>query len=411
MSIINPLTNNTNNMANSTNNMVIMPNNKIRNYWQTNLKKQKGLSLFELVIVLIIGLLVIAVFGKFYQSYRYDQLNLMLAQKADKQVMEANLASNDDIAISAGNGMGYFNGFDYGAARRLGGSIGLITPLRINERDAVSVLSSSPDYARLEILQATTAAGNVGTARVAANTFINDGSVTTSNGERLPQPGDLYLIVGGPAPTSTQATGDLSKIVADTRLVKILSTRQVNVSYSAETDTAMELSYDLCNGQCSEKIPGLINETATSANINNSTFNVNNTGLGIPIITTQSNSATRLVFEQGGVLVPLRMITLYYRNGQLVQNDGGAVVRQLGVLSVVGGREFSRASIDNFSLLYELSNGSVVNAASVVNLDQVLAIQVVTTQRPEVITAKNITLDRQIIRRLEIKPRLLEFFQ
>jgi prepilin-type N-terminal cleavage/methylation domain-containing protein len=356
-----------------------------RSFANTITQQQQGYSLVELLIVIIVVGIALMAATSFFKHFIETQLNLRLTKKADIQVTETALITNDSIAITAGSGLGYFNGFDYGAARRLGGSLGIITPLTINGRDAVTILTSSPNYPRLEILATTTATSNIGTARVAPN---------LETGSHLPQPGDLYLIVGGPAPTTQSTVADLSKIVADTRLVKILNTKSITETYGAEQDTNLEVTYDLCNGSCSQKVPGLTNNDS-----------------GIPIITTQTNTATRLTFEPGGTLVPLRMTTLYYRNGELIENDGGVVLREATGVRIIGGTDFLRAQVKNFNLQYELANGQTVPATAATNLDQIIAIQVLSSQEADTIRRNGAKIDRRLIRRLEIRPRLLEFFQ
>jgi prepilin-type N-terminal cleavage/methylation domain-containing protein len=348
---------------------------------------QPGYSLVELLIVIIVMGIALMAAASFFRNFVQTQLNLRLTKKADLQVTETALITNDNIAITAGSGLGYFNGFDYGAARRLGGELGIVTPLTINNRDAVAILTSSPNSPRLEVLAATTATGNIGTARLAPN---------LEPSSRLPQPGDLYLIVGGPAPTTQSTVTDLSKIVADTRLVKILNVKQITEIYGREQDNNLEITYDLCNGSCSQQLPGLTN---------------NATPIDLPIISTQTNSGTRLTFELGSTLVPLRMLTLYYRNGELIENDGGVVVREGANVRILGGKDFVRAQVKDFSLKYELANGQTVPATTTTNLDQIIAIQILSSQQADTIQRNGPKVDRRLVRRLEIRPRLLEFFQ
>jgi hypothetical protein len=350
-----------------------------------NTNHQTGFTLVEALISLVIFILLAGIVTGVYAYFRYTQLDLRTLAQGDLRVTRGVLASDQDLLLGAGVGLGYFNGFDYAAARRVGNNVGIVTPLKINGRDGVLILTSSPRHPRLEITASTTITGNTAVAKVVPSEVISLANTTVVS-DLLPKNGDLCMLVGGPMvdpqKLTATTTTDINSIVSEARLVRVVALRPVVETVGIEQRTVQEITFDLCtSGQCSQQIPALVN---TSAPIN---------------------------FEAGNTLVPLRSLVLFYRDGLLVENEGGTIAPSNTTFSVIGGKDISLTPIGDFQIAYELNDGSIRDSSTVIgNLDKVLAVQILPNFQARSLRTKA-SFKRETIRRLEIKPRVLEVLQ
>lgn len=353
--------------------------------------RNKGFSLLELMIVLIITTIVLGTCLSIYKEFMRSHTRQSRAMLVERSIRATELALRDSLASLPGRGFGVSNGaaysipllpfagFIYDGTGNKPIRLGIITPYKINGNDAFTLAYSEASIPRLPVESITSQTGNIKTFRVPLptidNTQIGLGIVENSKDSRLPtsdpkpdfeanpnpnnsnlstsiatvetfKQGQLMLILEAPAfnDTSTQPKQSIATLV---RLISVVQANTINRQF-------LQFTCEICspNNGCSQ----LTNDPAANANI-----------------------------SSGTILAPLKLTSFYLKKdsfgNKLIRNDDGIILPTgSDSFAISGGNETIVGETDTFTVNYHLKDGSIAstpNTPLVTWLGNVLSVDVI----------------------------------
>ena len=393
----------------------------------SKISSNKGFTLLEIAIVLIVGTLILFVAGSIYGQLlkmHHRQERVMMVERA---LMDTSTELERALTTLPGRGLAVATeSFSLPTLPSAGSAInptsgkvepiklGVVTPYKVNGYDAVTIVYADSKIPRLTIGQNTTVSGSVGKARVSVENLINSPiepikdslpSSTNSTPNRFPTPiptgnndlnngnsvvidlplqpainmfkqGDLMLLVGVEPLSRTTRYNYLNQTNVQSRIVKLLSVLPITLTVSGETRQFLEFTYDLClQGDCdNQQLPGVSNLADAPKSVG-----------------------------FGGVLVPVRVSSIYAKplgNGiELIRNNGGVILPNGdGSFSVRGGIETGLGTLDSFTISYTLTDDSTQPTPSspqVAWLKEVKAVDILLVRGMKVKTGTNENLTHQ----------------
>lgn len=298
---------------------------------------QQGLTLFELITVLIIASIILAstaaTHAKFLKIHKRQQRALQTQNELAK--VEESLIKS--LISMPGRDFAFFSGHDYQlptlpqAGKDSQGkdiNLGVVTPLKINGEDAFIVLASSRNTSpRMELAKSADLSSGTLAVAYPTRSATNDPAVPNPTNFRA---GDLMLVIGVEANTKVATR-------PQAQLIRLTSTPEVNkplVRTSTSLPVTLNFSFTDCNSGCN----GLTNLQS---------------GKGISTINT---------FAVGSAVIPIQIYIYHVMNfaGQkaLVRTDGGQIVSDSAGFQVVGGNYYKIGEIDSLNITYQLTDGT-----------------------------------------------------
>lgn len=356
---------------------------------------QKGFSLMEVILVVIIGGIIIGASVSIYMQVIKSHDRQESVMLVERSLQECNQGMERQI-LFAGQGIAVSlpEAFTLPTLPGVGNMpnpktnkmepipLGVINPYKVGNYDAFTIFYSDPTLPRINISENTIADLETGSAKIALGTTASGtpvgGGGKGDNGDdgdgykrevqsRFPTPtetpidngsnnsnnsfstglpsfpnaqmfkeGDLFLLVGNGIGSGQTKYNFISATKASSRLVRITSVGNVGVKQFGQA--FLTVNYNLClTGECGPQLPGLLN-----------------------------NELAPKSFGFGSILVPLRAMSFYVKETpsgkQLIKNVGGVILPNGNDSTngtVRGGEEVVLGEIDNFQVAYNLKDGSV----------------------------------------------------
>jgi len=364
------------------------------------LNAQRGYSLIELAITLILGIIIITMSMKLYlqviKMYR-EQQRVMTVEKS---LMDVHAQLEESIATLVGRGIIstavddsslptlFSNGSELntttGKIEEL--KIATVTPSKINNFDAFMVVYSDAATPRLVIGDTTTATTDTGTARVIISSFgrlgsgSGDGRDQFTNNQKLPSSTSPNLLSPSPiktispSPTGGSSNPNPPNIPSSSTLSGLPLVPTQNLF------TPGQPMLLIGGGTTRTSLFTTVARLVRLNSISNPTINTGIGDLNLPYLEfsydlcNMGNCVTELpgitnftsspkTFGLGSLLVPMKTAVFYVRsdemNTRLVRNDGGVILPNGdGTSRVVGGVETNLGEIDNFNIQYKLADGT-----------------------------------------------------
>lgn len=325
-------------------------------------KNLKGFSLTELVVVLIVsGIMLssfIVMFREFMRTHRRQERTMLI----ERSLEATEVALKDSLTSLPGRGLATSNGSLYSipllpfAGSIPSGSInkpirlGIITPYRINENDAFTLIYSDTTIPRLpldaQVVQIgsskivrvplpntsstkQTNLGSIGKGGVPIDEVPSPDSNPNNTSSSIPrvdmfQPGQMMLIIESPSfiDGTTQPKQPVAILV---RLTNVIRTTGNNREF-------LQFTLDVCEGgSC-----GQLTNDPTAGNI-----------------------------SAGSILVPVKFTSFYLKKdsfgNKVVRNDDGLILPNGSGFSINGGTETIVGESDFLTVNYHLRNGSIVS--------------------------------------------------
>lgn len=300
--------------------------------------KQKGFTLLEVVVVVVVTSILVAGTVKTYANYLKLHKREQVVTKIEMELGNIEQTMQATLTSLPGRDLGFLaSSYHVATLPNLatdnkGIPLGTITPFKINGFDAFMVLTTGKNSPRLELAQSFNINSSV--ARVAlpdrtpGNFNANNDNPVSPNQFN---PGDYLLISGTPDGSFDRAFTPKARIIKLLRTPtfgQLLATSQFRSNQFSQ-DT-LDFNVDSCSGSACQPF---------------------------------SNDGSYTSFTLGSTLMPLITVCYYIKgiSGQnyLVRNEGGIIVLNNGNSVVSGGTETLVAELDNFSVCYTLDDTSV----------------------------------------------------
>ncbi|MFY9224204.1 MAG: hypothetical protein WAQ98_16150 [Blastocatellia bacterium] len=384
--------------------------NKISKSAKSNLNKlnqlkglnaQRGYSLIELAITLILGIIIITMSMKLYlqviKMYR-EQQRVMTVEKS---LVDVHAQLEESIATLVGRGIIstavddsslptlFSNGSELntatGKVEQL--KVATVTPSKINNFDAFMVVYSDAATPRLVIGDTTTATTDTGTARVVISSFgrlgsgSGDGRDQFSNNQKLPgstssnlpSPNPIKTISpspigssGNPNPPNIPSSSTLSGLPLIPSETLFTPGQPMLLVGGGATRTSLFNTVARLVRLNSVTSPRFTNTGVGDLNLPYLEFSYNLCSMGSCVTEfpgIENLTTSPKTFGLGSLLIPMKTAIFYVRsdemNTRLIRNDGGVILPNGdGTSRVVGGVETNLGEIDKLNVQYKLADGA-----------------------------------------------------
>lgn len=328
-------------------------NNKLNKLYKLyKLNKLKGFSLLELVIVLVISSIILTglviMLSEFMRTHRRQERVTLI----ERSLEASQIALKDNLFSLPGRGLATSNGTLYeipnlpsagsihDGVKNIPIRLGIITPYKVNENDAFTIIYNDAKIPRLALdPSGITQIGTTKTVRVPLpkgepgyepNPSNSDPTTLTIPNVEMFNIGQLMLLVDTPSfSSSTDTTSTQTKPTFAT-LVKLARVNKTSI-HGREF---LEFTLDVCqNGSCGQ----LVNDPLATTNI-----------------------------SAGSILVPVKFTSFYLKKdkfgNKLTRNDDGLIlpINDGNEFNVTGGNEIIVGESDSLNIAYRLRDGSVV---------------------------------------------------
>lgn len=391
--------------------------------------QSKGFTLLESIILVVLGSIIFVAVSQVYIQYLKESNRQQRFVQVERELFAVKDSLGEALISLPGRGLATTNGLASGTpilpaagsiqdptGKRNAIKLGIITPYKINGKDAFTVAYADSKVPRLAISEPTTASGNTGKAKVSLiatqsnfrvkagtptssiapptnarsnfntsnNLTISDASNTLAlqvKGGSSPSPSPSPSSSPSPNPSPTNTSNPEStplpspippNVPLETTLLDLPWKPNPNMFNPGDVLLLINTPEDFGEAkevQTSSRLVKIINMVGT----NNSkgelqsidiTFDLclNNECSGLfPGLSNPPDAPTQ--FSAGAILVPLKLTTFFYKSdkmsNRLVRNRGGVVLpTEDGKFQIQGGEETILGEVDNFIVTYHLRDGS-----------------------------------------------------
>jgi prepilin-type N-terminal cleavage/methylation domain-containing protein len=311
------------------------------------MKQQRGFTILELLIVVIVGGILIgstvSVYQKFMKIHRRQQGVIAL----ERELSSIQLSFSQALTTLPGRELGVYSGSEYTVPELpangtlIEGSkttdlkLGLVTPYKINNNDAVMIIYGRHDVPRMELAQTSDQITQFGRTYGRAYVAIPETAEAIQEITTKVQAGDLVLLVG--TPPYSEGTGDISP-PSESRIVSLIGQPEVEEAGTPHR-ALLRFYFDYCQTKpiCVEQFPQL------------------------------KNTSYLTTFGIGGILAPINIATFYIVNengySRVMRNDGGTVVPIDGNdlsqgYKLIRGKDSLVGEADSLKISYIMEDGS-----------------------------------------------------
>ncbi len=381
---------------------------------------QKGFSLVELMIVVILGLILIGVSASMYSAFvannrRQERINLV-----QRSIDETKNSLESALTTLPGQGLATTNGEIFSipllpAAGSIPDQTGKTTPIQLgimtpykltnpdgSTTDAVTIVYSDPTLPRFPVGLNTKVDLNTGKIRIISPIYIPaklpppprggtglsgnlgglTGSSIKSNGVTGTNDGNESNIIipphtptptptPTPSPVATPAPAVPPNVAYNTTMLNQNWIPTVDMFHIGDTMLLIsEPAYDATDPTTTQTRSRLINITGVSSFTPTLaaggtayielTFDYCNSGACGTQFPGLSN--TILAPKAGSAVIPLRIASFYLKKTKfgstVIRNDGGVILPTGSSFQIQGGKEVIIGESDDFTLTYHLSDGT-----------------------------------------------------
>lgn len=379
--------------------------------------KAEGFSLLEVVIVLILASIIIGLSARMYSHFadvsrRQERINLV-----ERSIDETKSSLRDALTTLVGQGLATTNGQIFSIPQLpIAGSIpdqtgkltpiqlGIITPYKINNSDAVTIAYSDPSLPRFPIKEnikvdfttgkiriasplylpgklpppppkgGTALSGNIGNltgSSIKSNGFANSSNGNESN-SIIPPHTPTPTPTPTPSPMATPAPAIAPNVPFNTTVLGQNWIPSVDMFHIGDVLLLVnEPSYDAVDTNAAQTKSRLIKITNVTSftptlGVGGSAYieitfdycSQGSCGSQFPGLTNPPLAPTT-----GSIVVPLRLTSFYLKQSKfgntVIRNDGGVILPTgNGTFQIQGGKEAIIGETDSFVINYHLKDGT-----------------------------------------------------
>ncbi len=386
---------------------------------------QKGFTLFEIAVVLILSTILLATTASLYSQVAKTNRRLQRINFLERSLLNTQLSLKQSLTTLPGRGLGSFGDAFATATLPAAGTLstdkgvqpirlGIITPYKINGFDAFTIAYTDAKIPRLEIGELTTANGNIGSAKVM--TPFNSRTIGLPHSGQNPpiqpisnqsNPNDSYNVISKTTPTPTPSPSSTPTPHIPVPPPTIGNTGTVTgIPYYADKSMfqpgnlvlliSSPFGTGIVNNQQTfitpSRIVKIISVTGpqgvTVAPFNQQaiqlTYDLCLVGECDPSLPLTNLGKSPKILDVGAIIAPIKVASFYVKQNQagnfLVRNDGGLIMPDgNGSFQVRGGKETNIGEVDSISVNYLLEDGTTQptpNNPLVPWLDQITSVDI-----------------------------------